>query len=316
MKTIQHIRLGLLVLLATTILIAGLYFVGQQRNIFSANAALYAHFHDIDGLMPGNNVRFNGYSLGRVLEIAPLNDSLIEVVFSVDEDWLQYISVNAMVSLGTDGLLGNKLLEIEPGWPFERPIGNGDTLAVRQQPDMDLAMRTLNETNNNLLAISADLKSISERFSTDNSLWQLLADTSLSPHLKSAVVNIEITSARAARITGDLSQLVAGVKAGRGNVGAILSDTSLYSTIHQTIVTVESISDTLAVVSGNFSTLSRKAIEGNGNVATFVNDTTLVGNVNAAVQEIRSAASSLDETLSLLRESKLLKRYYKRKLKQ
>jgi hypothetical protein len=79
---------------------------------------------------------------------------------------------------------------------------------------------------------------------------------------------------------------------------------------------VESISDTLAVVSGNFSTLSRKAIEGNGNVAAFVNDTTLVGNVNAAVQEIRGAASSLDETLSLLRESKLLQRYYKRKLKQ
>jgi len=316
MRTIQHIRLGLLVILATTLLIAGLYFVGQQRNIFSANASVYAHFHDIDGLMPGNNVRFNGFSLGRVLEIAPLNDTLIEVVFSVDEDWLQYISVNSMASLSTDGLLGSKLLEIEPGWPFEKPIGDGDTLAVRQQPDMDLAMRTLNETNNNLLAVSADLKNISERFSMDNSLWQLLSDTSLSPQVKSAVVNIEITSARAARITGDLSELVGGIKAGRGNVGAILSDTSLYSKIHQTIVTVESISDTLAVVSGNFNTLSRKAISGNGNIATFVNDTTLVVNVNAAVQDIRGAANSLDETLSLLRESKLLRRYYKRQSKR
>jgi hypothetical protein len=89
----------------------------------------------------------------------------------------------------------------------------------------------------------------------------------------------------------------------------------LYSKIHQTIVTVESISDTLAVVSGNFNTLSRKAISGNGNIATFVNDTTLVVNVNAAVQDIRGAANSLDETLSLLRESRLLQRYYKRQSK-
>ena len=131
----------------------------------------------------------------------------------------------------------------------------------------------------------------------------------------SAAINIEITSANSARITGDLSELVRGVKEGKGNVGAILSDTSLFSNIRQTVVKVESISDTLAVVSGNFSALSRKTITGNGNIATFVNDTTLVGNLNAAVVEIRGAANSLDETLALLRESRLLQRYYKRQSK-
>ncbi len=315
MKTIQHIRLGALVLVATVILIAGLYLVGQQRNIFSANAILYAHFHDIDGLMPGNNVRFNGYSLGSVVDISPYNDSLVEVVFSIEEDWLKYISIYAEASLGTDGLLGNKILEIEPGQPFCRAIRNGDTLKVRRQPDMDLAMRTLNETNNNLLAVSADLRSIAGRFSVDNSLWQLLSDSSLSPHVRSAVVNVEVISARAARITGDLSAMVHDVRSGRGSLGAILTDTSLFSKIHQTVVNIETISDTLAVVSGNFSELSGKAIHGKGNVATFVNDTTLVENVNAAVKEIRRTATTTDETLKLLRQSRLLKRYLKRQKK-
>lgn len=316
MKTTQHIRLGALVLVATGLLIAGLYLVGQQRNIFSANATLYAHFHDIDGLMPGNNVRFNGYSLGSVIAISPYNDSLVEVVFSIDEDWLKFVSVNALAGLGTDGLLGNKLLEIEPGEPFERPIRNGDTLRVRRQPDVDLAMRTLNETNNNLLAISNDLRSITDRFSSDNSLWQLLSDTSLSPHVRSAVVNVEITSARAARITGDLSEMVRDVKLGKGSFGAILTDTSIYSKIYQTVVNVESISDTLALVSGNFSVLSDKAIRGNGNMAKFLNDTTLVGNLNDAINEIRSTATTTEETLNLLQQSKLLKRYIKRQSKQ
>lgn len=298
--------------MASILLIAGLYFVGQQQNLFSSNATLYAHFHDIDGLMPGNNVRFNGYSLGRVVEISPYNDSLVQVVFSIDEDWLKFISINAQASLGTDGLLGNKLLEIEPGSPFERPIANGDTIRVRRQPDMDAAMRTLNATNNNLLTISADLKNISGRLSVDNSLWQLLSDTSLSYKVRGAIINLELTSERTAIITGDLKAIVSDVRSGRGNIGAIITDTSLYSSVHQTIVNIESISDTLAVVSGNFNLLSQRATRGNGNVAAFITDTTFVENLNAAVSEIRMAARTADETIALLQESRLLKRYKKR----
>jgi phospholipid/cholesterol/gamma-HCH transport system substrate-binding protein len=178
-----------------------------------------------------------------------------------------------------------------------------------------LDMRTLNETNNNLLAISDDLRNITTRFSSDNSLWQLLSDSSLSPQVRSAVVNIELTSQRAARITGDLSAMTEAIRSGKGSVGAILSDTSLFSRIHQTVVNIESISDTLAIVSGNFSSFSHKAIYGKGNVATFVNDTTFVENLNAAVSEIKKTAMSTDETLKLLRESRLLKRYRKRQEK-
>jgi phospholipid/cholesterol/gamma-HCH transport system substrate-binding protein len=192
-------------------------------------------------------------------------------------------------------------------------VFNGDKLLVTRQPDMDLALRTLNETNNNLLAISDDLRSITGRFSADNSLWQLLSDTSLSPQVRSAVVNIEITSARAARMTGDLSALARDVRLGKGSVGAILTDTSLFSRIHQTVVNIDSISDTLAIVSGNLSELSNKTLH--GHVATFMNDTTFVDNLNQAVTEIRGAASTTDETLKLLRQSRLLKRYLKRQNK-
>jgi phospholipid/cholesterol/gamma-HCH transport system substrate-binding protein len=312
MKTVQHIRLGALVLSATALLIAGLYYVGKQRNIFKSTATLHALFARVDGLMPGNNVRYNGYNLGVVLDVVPINDTVVDVVFSVDESMLSIISNNARVTLGTDGLLGNKLLDLEPGLPFERAARDGDTLKVRRQPDMDQAMRTLNETNNNLLLVSSDLRSIAGRFSADNSLWQFLSDTTLSPHVKSTLVNIEVTSENTARITGDLRGLVNDVKSGRGTVGALIADTSIYRQLRQTIVNVELISDTLALVSGNIHDLSLKVVEGKGNVATLVNDTTLVGNINFAVQDIGKAANSLNETLGLLRESRILKRYFKR----
>ena len=77
---------------------------------------------------------------------------------------------------------------------------------------------------------------------------------------------------------------------------------------------IESISDTLALVSGNFNLLSQRATHGKGNVAAFVTDTTFVGNLNAALSEIRTAVKTADETMALLHQSRLLKRYKKRQV--
>lgn len=313
MKAVQHIRLGLLVLVATILLIAGLYFVGQQRNIFSSTVTIHAPFQNIDGLMAGNNVRYNGYNIGMVLDVVPINDTLIDVVFSVKESMLQYISINARAKLITDGLLGNMLVEIERGYPFERPIRDGDTLSVRQQPDMDEAMRTLNETNNNLLAISSDVKSIFGRFSSDNSLWQLLADTTLSPQVRSTMVNVDRLANRAALIGTNLHVIIDNVRQGRGTIGALVTDTSMYVSLRNTITNAEFISDTLQAISSNLLQLSGKVNRGKGNVATLVNDSLLVGDLDRTVIEIGNAARSLNETLLLLQESRLVKRFERRR---
>jgi phospholipid/cholesterol/gamma-HCH transport system substrate-binding protein len=180
---------------------------------------------------------------------------------------------------------------------------------------MDAAMRTLNATNNNLLSISSDLKNISSRLSNDNSLWQLLSDTSLSDKVRGAVISLNITSERTAEITGDLKAVVRNVRMGKGALGAIIADTSIYSHIRQTIVNIESMSDTLAFVSGDFRLLSQRMTSGNGNVAAFISDTTFVGNLNAALNEIQEVAKSADETMTLLKHSRLLKRYKRRQLK-
>ncbi len=312
MKTVQHIRLGLLVLVSTLLLIAGLYYVGQQRNIFSKTITLHANFENVEGLMEGNNVRYNGYDIGMVLDVLPRNDSLIDVVFSVKESMLHCISVNARAKLVTDGLLGNMLVEIERGYPFERPIRDGDILSVRKQPDMDEAMRTLSETNNNLLLISSDLKSISERFSQDNSLWQLLADTALSPQVRSTMIHIDKVAGHAASISGNLNVLVDNIRLGKGSLGAFITDSSLYASLRNTAINADRISDTLQTLSGNLLRASERATTGNGNVATLLNDSILVVHLDSSIVEIGDAARTLNETLFLLRQSRIIKRFERR----
>jgi len=60
--------------------------IGAELGSMKVTEQIDEYFQDIGRLMPDNNVRFNGYSLGRIVEISPYNYSLIEVVFSIDED--------------------------------------------------------------------------------------------------------------------------------------------------------------------------------------------------------------------------------------
>jgi phospholipid/cholesterol/gamma-HCH transport system substrate-binding protein len=310
--TSQRLRLGLFVMVGTGVLVLGLYYVGQQRNIFHKTIEVCADFANVDGLMPGNNVRFNGFDVGTVLSLAPATASTIHVSFSIEEDYVELISIQSIASIGTDGLLGNKLLNIEPGASFERAIRESDCLQTRELVAMDAAMRTLNETNNNLLLLSKDLLGVTERLSQDNAFWRFLADTTLSDQLKRALVKVSVVSENTAILSGDLRDIVQGIRRGEGSLGALITDTSLYHGLKQTVVRLNMVGDTLAIASGNFSTLADQALTGKGLVATLLTDTMMVHDINQTVWSIQGAAEGLNENMALLRQSRLLKRYFKR----
>ena len=73
------IRLGLFVIIGSTLLIAGIYFIGENKNLFGANFTVSADFDNASGLQVGNNVRYSGINVGTVSRIELVNDSLIRV---------------------------------------------------------------------------------------------------------------------------------------------------------------------------------------------------------------------------------------------
>src|ERR1700751_4623915 len=108
MKTSNKIKLGIFVLSGITFLILGLYYIGSNRNIFHRTINVSAVFNNVNGLLPGNNVRFNGINVGTVSTIKAAGDTSVNVGFTIEKDLTEYISENATAAIGTDGLLGNK----------------------------------------------------------------------------------------------------------------------------------------------------------------------------------------------------------------
>lgn len=315
-QIINRTKLGAFVLVATTCLIVGLYYIGSKKNIFHATIDVSANFNNVNGLMPGNNVCFNGINVGTVSKVYSIADTLIKVEFTIDEKSTKFISQNAIASIGTDGLLGNKLINITPGKKHTTFIKEGDVLKNLNPLQMDNTLRTLSVTSDNLKTITDNLKDASEKFNNNNSLWHLLSDTVVAENIRNAAVRFKITSNNTAVITGNLSKIVKDVKAGKGTVGALLIDTSFAYKLNQTIVNIQTASDSVAFISGNFKQISEKLKNGQGAIGTLLMDTSFVSNLNKSMENIKVGSKGFSDNMEALKHNFLLRKYFKKKEKE
>src|SRR5574339_214522 len=108
-QMVNNIKLGVFVMAGLLFLILLLYMIGKNKNLFGSNFILKARFENVQGLQTGNNVRYAGIESGTVKKITILNDTVVEVVMVIDDKMKSIIRKNAIVSIGTDGFVGNKV---------------------------------------------------------------------------------------------------------------------------------------------------------------------------------------------------------------
>lgn len=315
-ETRQGIRLGIFVLAGTLFLIAALYLIGNKRNLFGNTFTVRAEFHDVNGLVPGNNVRFSGIDVGTVESVEAISGSKVTVTMIIEEKYKAFIRKNAVAAIGTDGLMGNKLVNIHSTEDSGPWIKDGDVLATLQPVETDEMIRTLDKTNDNLKEITDNMKMITQKINNSNSLWSLLADTIVADNVRQAIVSIRLTGEHTAILSGDLSQISSDIRAGKGPVGALITDTTMTGQIRHSIVTIKLISDQLAVVTGDVGVLTSQARSGEGAVGTLVMDTAFAGSLDRSVQNLEAGTAGFNENMEALKHSFLLKGYFRKQEKK
>lgn len=312
-ESLNRTKLGFFILTGTLLLILGLYYIGSQKNIFNRTIMVSTSFSNVNGLVPGNNVRFNGFNVGTVSKLVSTSDTVVKVEFTIEETIARLIPDNAVVSIGTDGLLGNKLLNITPSRLKAPPIKAGGTLPSMNPLELDNTLRSLSNTSSNLEVITGNLKTLSGDVSNPNSLWGLLRDSSISKNVRSALVNIRLMSNNALAVTGDLRKITGGIKSGKGSIGALVADTLLSNRIKQVVVKFEKLNDTAAVITGNASYLLNQLKQGKGTVGVLLKDTMVVHNLNKSISTIDSAAGNLNDNMKALKHIWPFKKYFKKR---
>ena len=312
----KNIKLGIFVLVGTIFLIVSMYFIGAKQSLFASTIKVSALFHAVDGLMPGNNVRFAGIDVGTVEKVEIQSDSSVLVTMLIEEKSVNYIYKNAIASIGSDGLMGNKLVNISSAHIKSASVQDGDVLVSIQPLETELMMRTLGQTNEDVSTIARNLRIISDRINNSNTLWTLLMDPSISDNLKSAIVSIRKTSDRSAVITGDLSEIMASVKSGKGTLGALITDTIMSNQLKQTIVKIHYISDTMAQISGDLKFVTAQVRKGEGAIGALFMDTLFAEDLKQSMLNVKRGSKGLNENLEAIKSSFLLKKYFRKQEKK
>lgn len=188
----NKIKLGVFVTVTVALLVAGIYFIGQKQQLFNRTFQVSGVFKDISGLQVGNNVRFSGINVGIVQDIEQITDSSVKVDMQVDERTRKFIKKNAKAVIGSDGLMGNKIVVIVPGAPGMQELANNDVIATVQPVNVDEILLNLKVTSNNMADITYDLAGIMKNIHDGKgTIGELFMDSSMAKNVNQAFVNIK-----------------------------------------------------------------------------------------------------------------------------
>lgn len=314
-QAVNNTKLGLFVMAGLLFLVFSLYMIGRNRNLFGSTFTVHAQFYNVDGLTPGNNVRFSGIDVGTVSKVIIESDSTIRVTMILDKKVKLHLRQNALASIGTDGLMGNKLININ-AQPGESPLlESGSTIGSLRPIETDAMLRTLNTTNNNIEIITQNLKGITQKLNSNNSLWTLLADTIIARDLTNAVADIRKASENTIRFTDQATELLEGVKRGEGLAGEVLTDTIVFYQLKSTVEDLQKTSQQAKSLATDLDAIMLKIKKGEGAVGTLVYDTTVAGQLRRSMIEVEQGTSRFNENMEALKEHALFRGYYKRQQK-
>ena len=312
-EVIKNIQLGLFVILGSILLITGLYLIGSNRNMFSKSITLYASFKNVNGLQKGDNVRYSGIRVGIIKDIEIVNDTTIKVKMQLDAGLQKVIRRNAVSSIGTDGLMGSKVINIDPVLSEGEFIKSDDELASIASVNMEDMLRTLSVTNKNVMAISANLKTLTDNInSSRGTLYTVLMDTSLALKIHKTLDNIQIVSVNVKQLSFGLNEAVADVNHGKGVLGTMINDTSVANNLVAAINNVKSAGDQINSSALSLKQILQKVNTGDGTIGTLVNDTTSANSLKRSLLNIEVITQKFNEDLEALKHNFLFKAYFKK----
>ena len=251
-----NVRVGIFVLVALALTAIIAFTIGSQRNLFTPKTTFVTHFADVEGLRPGSIVLVAGVNVGSVQSVEFDEHGRIEVRFRIvdsaatlirgrldSEDPSGFASGTSRVSIGSKGMLGDKLLDISvgeegmPTWDPEQALpsnpagglmaavggameevqGTAENLRLATDPFRDQAF------SNDVKTTAANLARISEMLATgDGAIQRLMTDPSTATELTATLENLRATSSEFARTARSVRHITEEVQRGDGTAHALI----------------------------------------------------------------------------------------------
>ena len=164
-KGAQNIGLGVFIIAGIGLLIGFIYYIGANQNLFGSTTQVSTIFHNISGLQVGANARFAGINVGTIEGITIISDTTVRVDVRLENKVIPYVKKDSRMSIGSDGLMGDKVLAIGSGAVGAESVKGGDVLPSEEPLELDAIMAkaatmasSVSEITSNVANITTTIK--------------------------------------------------------------------------------------------------------------------------------------------------------------
>jgi len=331
-KSSNTIKLGIFVTIILILFTIGVYNIGSKQNLFGSTFRINTIAYNAYGLQKGNNVRYAGINVGSVDEIIFLNDSTLQIVMLLEERVKEVIKKNAIASIGSDGLVGNSIVNISPGKVASSFVDEGDTLPSLGRAETKDMLNALDQSSIHLTRITSNLLEITDKLNDGSgTLSLLLNDATTSENLAAAITDFRRSSAQISEFSASLQNTLDEAVHGKGLLGYVLHDTSFEANINQLSGSLDSlINERTALMMQNIEASSQSISESSANlqskieqlnldeglVGVIMKDSVLAEEFRMIIHNLEQGTDNFQQSMEALKHNFLLRRYFKKLEKQ
>lgn len=311
--TNEKLKLGAFVSIGSLIFILAIYFIGQRQNLFAKTFELSSNFTNVNGLIPGNNVRYSGINVGTVKRIHMINDSVIHVEMIIEDKMKNHIKKDAIATIGTDGLVGNVIVNIIPGENGAEKVKDGDVIASYTKIGTDEMLNTLSSTNENAALLISKLLNIANEITDGKgTLGMLIKDSTVSQNLKQTVSYLKLSSIEANKSIKELNRVIKSIDLENSVAGVVLNDSIEAQKVRNIITNLNESSENIQLVLDNINSTLEQLKDGDGAINYLSTDEEFVNQLQEIMRNVEEGTNKFNENMEALKHNFLTRGYFKK----
>lgn len=296
-------KLGMFVVFGLAIFLVTVYFVGASQSLFGSTFHLQTRFKDVSGLEIGNNVLLSGINVGTIKKISFMSDTVVAVDMVIRSEIRHYIKKDALASIGTDGLVGDKILTISPGTGSQEIVKDYGTIGSQESVGIQDIMDGLKKSVDNAQIITKELSEFSVKINNGKgALSMVLTDENFAKNIDGTLKNLKTSSDEFADLTQKLNDK-------DGTFSKLLTDPYYTNSIKNTLSNLEASSAEINKFTVNLN-------QGKGLLPKLVSEQKFTNSFDSIMNNVNKGSEKLIEIEAAAKHNFLFRGYFKKQKKE
>jgi phospholipid/cholesterol/gamma-HCH transport system substrate-binding protein len=270
----SQLKVGVIVLVSMALLTTLLFLMTKASgmSVFSKKMIVHTYFENSAGLKKGAEVQLQGVTIGEVKDVLISSDPArkltpVEAVLKLDPKFLPDLHKDSKASLGTIGVLGDTIIDINSQTATGEPLENGDELRTLETPSLTDVVKSSQGTIESLNVILSKMDKIVDKLNNgQGSVGKLINDPALYD--------------KAVDTVDQLNKLATQLNSGKGSIGKLMNDSSLYDHLNDTSAKLDAITTDLN--------------NGKGSAGKLLHDDAMYNNLNSTLAHANSLLAEAD----------------------